>query len=104
MRTASACGACCSKARPRRRRHRRIKPTSRSFAGPQSAESCRPQLKSKPVIPREEASRDIDEAIAYLLREGAPGAPLGFIDALERALRAHQPPPRVGFLALRERA
>ena len=39
----------------------------------------------KPVIPREEASRDIDEAIAYLLREAAPGAALGFIDALERA-------------------
>ena len=42
-------------------------------------------MKLKPVIPREEASRDIDEAIAYLLRQGAPGAALGFIDALERA-------------------
>jgi len=43
-------------------------------------------LKLKPVIPREEASRDIDEAIAYLLREGASGAALGFIDALGHAL------------------
>ena len=39
----------------------------------------------KPVIPRERAERDIDEAINYYLSENAPEAALGFIDALEQA-------------------
>lgn len=39
----------------------------------------------KPVWPRERAKRDVDEAIAHYLREGAPQAALGFIDALEQA-------------------
>lgn len=39
----------------------------------------------KPVWPRERANRDVDEAIAHYLREGAPQAALGFIDALEQA-------------------
>jgi len=42
-------------------------------------------VKSKPVIPRELANRDIDEAIAYYLSEGADKAALNFIDALEQA-------------------
>lgn len=42
-------------------------------------------MKSKPVIPRELANRDVDEAIAYYLDEGADQAALSFIDALERA-------------------
>ncbi|MCX7166708.1 MAG: type II toxin-antitoxin system RelE/ParE family toxin [Rhodocyclales bacterium] len=42
-------------------------------------------MKSKPVIPRELANRDVDEAIAYYLSEGADQAALSFIDALERA-------------------
>lgn len=42
-------------------------------------------MKSKPVVPREQASRDIDEAIAYYLGEDAGPAALGFIDALEQA-------------------
>jgi len=42
-------------------------------------------VKSKPVIPRELANRDVDEAIAYYLDEGAEQAALSFIDALERA-------------------
>lgn len=42
-------------------------------------------MRLKPVIPREEASRDIEEAIAYLLSEGDSAAALGFIDSLERA-------------------
>ena len=42
-------------------------------------------MKSKPVIPRELANRDVDEAIAYYLDEGADQAALSFIEALERA-------------------
>lgn len=42
-------------------------------------------MKSKPVIPRAQASRDVDDAIAFYLSEGAEDAALGFIDALELA-------------------
>ncbi len=42
-------------------------------------------MKPKTVVPREQANRDVDEAIAYYLSEGAEGAALGFIDALETA-------------------
>jgi toxin ParE1/3/4 len=42
---------------------------------------------SKPVIPRERAEGDVDEAIDYYLSEDAPEAALGFIDALEQAYR-----------------
>ena len=42
-------------------------------------------MKSKPVVPRERANRDVDEAIDYYLSENAPEAALGFIDALEQA-------------------
>ena len=42
-------------------------------------------LRAKPVWPRELANRDVDEAIAHYVREGAPQAALGFIDALEQA-------------------
>ena len=40
-------------------------------------------MTTKPVVPRELANRDIDDAIAYYLSEGAEQAALGFIDALE---------------------
>jgi toxin ParE1/3/4 len=40
---------------------------------------------AKPVIPRELANREIDDAIAYDLRENADEAAFGFIDALEQA-------------------
>ena len=39
----------------------------------------------KPVIPRERAERDINEAIDYYSSENAPEPALGFIDALEQA-------------------
>jgi toxin ParE1/3/4 len=39
----------------------------------------------KPVIPRERARQDAEEAVDYYLGESAPEAALGFIDALERA-------------------
>lgn len=42
-------------------------------------------MKAKPVVPRELASRDIDEALAYYIDEGAEQAALGFVDALEDA-------------------
>lgn len=42
-------------------------------------------MKAKPIVPREQANRDIDEAIAYYLGETAQQAVFGFIDALEQA-------------------
>lgn len=42
-------------------------------------------MNPKPVIPREQARRDVNEAIDYYLGESAIDAALGFIDALERA-------------------
>lgn len=41
-------------------------------------------MKVKPVIPRELANRDVDEALDHYLSEGAAQAALGFIAALER--------------------
>ena len=38
-----------------------------------------------PVVPRLLANRDVDDALAYLLKEGAERAALGFVDALEEA-------------------
>jgi len=40
---------------------------------------------AKPVVPRQQALRDVDDAIAHYLQEDAPEAALGFIAALERA-------------------
>ena len=42
-------------------------------------------MKSKPVVPREIARQDVNEAISYYVEEGAVQAALGFIDALEQA-------------------
>ena len=42
-------------------------------------------MKAKAVIPREQASRDVDEAVGYFLREAGETVALGFIDALEQA-------------------
>lgn len=42
-------------------------------------------MKVKPVIPREQARRDVDQAISYYLEQEAAPAALGFIDALEKA-------------------
>lgn len=41
----------------------------------------------KPVVPRAQANRDVDEAIAYYLAEASDRVAVGFIDALERAFR-----------------
>jgi toxin ParE1/3/4 len=42
-------------------------------------------VKTTPVIPRELALRDVEQAVAYYLDEGATSAALGLIDALEKA-------------------
>jgi len=42
-------------------------------------------MKVKPVVPREQACRDVEDEIAYYVSEDAESAALGFIDALERA-------------------
>jgi toxin ParE1/3/4 len=42
-------------------------------------------LKAKVVIPREQAKRDIDEALAYYLGEDAGKAAENFVDKLEKA-------------------
>ena len=42
-------------------------------------------MKSKPVVPREQARRDVEDAVDHYLAEGAPSAALGFIDALRKA-------------------
>ena len=44
-------------------------------------------MAAKPVIARELAQRDIEQAIQYYIDENAPQAALGFIDALEEAYR-----------------
>jgi toxin ParE1/3/4 len=42
-------------------------------------------VKTRPVVPRRQANRDIDEAIEYYLGEDAGRAVPGFIDALKQA-------------------
>jgi toxin ParE1/3/4 len=42
-------------------------------------------MKSKPIVPRYEANRDVDAAIDYYLAESAAQAASGFVDALEQA-------------------
>ena len=42
-------------------------------------------MTAKAVVPREQALRDTDDAIAHYLDESAAQAALGFIDALEGA-------------------
>lgn len=42
-------------------------------------------MKAKAVVPREQARRDVEGAVAYYLTEETESAALGFIDALEKA-------------------
>ena len=42
-------------------------------------------MKIKPVVPREQANQDVDDAVAYYLGEGAASVALDFVDALEQA-------------------
>jgi toxin ParE1/3/4 len=58
-------------------------------------------VKTKPVVPREAANRDVDEAIAYYLNEDAVEAALGFISALEEAYAHIGRHPATGLPATR---
>ena len=42
-------------------------------------------MRAKPVVPREQAQQDVEDALAYYMAEDAEAAALGFIDALEQA-------------------
>jgi toxin ParE1/3/4 len=42
-------------------------------------------MKAKPIVPRELANQDVDEALQHYLSANAEQAALGFIDALEQA-------------------
>ena len=42
-------------------------------------------MKSKPVVPRERARLDVEEAVVHSLLEGAESVAMGFVDALEKA-------------------
>lgn len=42
-------------------------------------------MRAKPVVPREQAQQDVEDALAYYMVEDAEAAALGFIDALEQA-------------------
>ena len=58
-------------------------------------------MKVKPVVPREQANQDVDDAIAYYLEEASSSVALAFIDALEKSYAhiARQPgtgSPRYG--------
>jgi toxin ParE1/3/4 len=50
----------------------------------------------KPVVPREQASRDVDDAVEYYLKGGAAHAALGLVDALEDAYALLGRHPGVG--------
>lgn len=55
-------------------------------------------MKAKPVIPREQANRDVEEAVAYYLNEADEAMALGFIDALEKAYAHIGRHPNTGSL------
>lgn len=42
-------------------------------------------MRVRPVVPRAQAQRDIEDAIAYYLAEGSEQAAMGFVDAIEQA-------------------
>jgi len=51
---------------------------------------------AKRVVPREQARRDIDEALGYYLQEAGDRVALRFIDAAEAAFRAIGNAPSAG--------
>ena len=53
-------------------------------------------MSTKPVVPRERANQDIDEAIDFYLSQGAGKAALDFVDALEKAFGQIIRQPRAG--------
>ena len=55
-------------------------------------------MTAKPVVPRKQARRDIDEAIAQYLAEAEEKVALAFIDALEDAYQQISEHPASGSL------
>ena len=53
-------------------------------------------MSGKPVVLRERARRDIDEAVEHYLAEAGPAVPLAFVDALEDAFRLVGEQPAAG--------
>ena len=53
-------------------------------------------MSNKPVVPRDKARDDIEEAIEYYLREAGDQAAVGFIDAVENAFQAIAAYPSAG--------
>jgi toxin ParE1/3/4 len=50
----------------------------------------------KPVVPREQANRDVDAGIAFYLNDDARSAALGLIDAIEAAYGLISRNPAIG--------
>ena len=53
-------------------------------------------MTGKPVVPREQANRDVDDGIAFYLHDGSRSAALGLIDAVEEAYALISRNPAVG--------
>ncbi|MEO8927055.1 MAG: type II toxin-antitoxin system RelE/ParE family toxin [Caulobacteraceae bacterium] len=53
-------------------------------------------MSAKPIVPRDEARRDVEDAADYYAREAGERIALGFVDALERAYRAIASHPATG--------
>jgi toxin ParE1/3/4 len=51
---------------------------------------------AKPVVPREQARKDVEAAIEYYADQAGAGVALGFIDALEMAYRSIVARPAAG--------
>jgi len=55
-------------------------------------------LKARPVVPRELANRDVNEAVAFYVREASDDAAFGYIEALEQAFAHISRAPLTGSL------
>ena len=53
-------------------------------------------MNSKPVIPRDQASRDVEDALAHYIGLGSTDSALGLIDALEQAYGHISRHPAIG--------
>ena len=85
-RIASACAVCSSKAGRRRRRSPPVRTTSAGFA----IASVKPDSgEREPIVLRERAGRDVDEAVNNCLAEAPAAVAVAFIDASERERQIH---------------
>ena len=64
-------------------------------SGAQGSKTRCQGVKTKPVIPREQAKQDVDEALAYYLSDAGEAVAFRFIDALEKAYAHIDPPEQV---------